>query len=137
MNDQKVLEKARAYRLAQQAWKLSLEGADHEKSAALFRELRERENELLGAAIEEAREEPPTAYPEYEVGETVIYTNGTKAELGIVKKVCGDDEYFVNYHTGDTAARTHARHLSKISNRYAYHIVRLDPSGKERKEEIK
>lgn len=62
-----------------------------------------------------------------------IYVNGTKAELGIVKKVCGDDEYFVNYHTGDTAARTHARHLVKVSNRYAYHIIRLDPNGNERK----
>lgn len=72
-------------------------------------------------------------YPKYEVDEPVIYTNGTKVELGIVKKVCGDDEYFINYHTGDTAARTHARHLSKISNRYAYHIVRLDPDGNERK----
>lgn len=72
-------------------------------------------------------------YQKYEVDEPVIYTNGTKVELGIVKKVCGDDEYFVNYHTGDTAARTHARHLSKISNRYAYHIFRLDPDGKERK----
>lgn len=72
-------------------------------------------------------------YQKYEVDEPVIYTNGDKVELGIVKKVCGDDEYFVNYHTGDTAARTHARHLSKISNRYAYHIFRLDPDGKERK----
>lgn len=72
-------------------------------------------------------------YQKYEVDEPVIYTNGTKVELGIVKKDCGNDEYFVNYHTGDTAARTHARHLSKISNRYAYHIFRLDPDGKERK----
>ena len=72
-------------------------------------------------------------YQKYEVDEPVIYTNGTKVELGIVKKVCGGDEYFVNYHTGDTAARTHASHLSKISNRYAYHIFRLDPDGKERK----
>lgn len=68
-------------------------------------------------------------YPEYDVGEPVIYTNGTKVELGIVKRVCGGDEYFVNYHTGDTAARTHARHLSKISNRYAFEIKRLDPDG--------
>lgn len=55
-------------------------------------------------------------YQKYEVDEPVIYTNGTKVELGIVKKVCGGDEYFVNYHTGDTAARTHARHLVKVSN---------------------
>lgn len=72
-------------------------------------------------------------YQKYEADEPVIYTNGDKVELGIVKRACGDDEYFVNYHTGDTAARTHARHLSKLSNRHAYHIFRLDPDGKERK----
>lgn len=72
-------------------------------------------------------------YQKYEVGEPVIYTNGDKIELGIVKKVCGEDDYFVNYHTGDTAARTHASHLMKVSNRYAFHITRLDPDGKERK----
>ena len=71
-------------------------------------------------------------YQKYEVGEPVVYTNGDKVELGVVKKVCGDDEYFVNYHTGDTAARTHARHLSKISNQYAFHVARLDPDGNER-----
>ena len=72
-------------------------------------------------------------YPKYEAGEPVIYINGTKAELGIVKKACGGDDYFVNYHTGDTAARTHASHLMKVSNRYAFHITRLDPDGNERK----
>ena len=72
-------------------------------------------------------------YPEYEVDEPVIYINGSKAELGIVKRVCGDDNYFIYYHTGDTAARTHASHLMKVSNQYAYHIVRLDPDGNERK----
>ena len=72
-------------------------------------------------------------YPKYEAGEPVIYINGAKAELGIVKRACGGDDYFVNYHTGDTAARTHASHLVKISNKYAFHIVRLDPDGNERK----
>ena len=72
-------------------------------------------------------------YPKYEVDEPVIYINGTKAELGVVKKVCGEDDYFINYHTGDTAARTHASHLMKVSNQYAFHITRLDPDGNERK----
>ena len=105
-----------------------------EKTQKLTAEVVLTTNELLEAATEEAMEEPPMEYPKYEVGDPVIYVNGTKVELGIVKKVCGDDEYFVNYHTGDTAARTHARHLVKVSNRYAYHIVRLDPYGNERKE---
>lgn len=81
-------------------------------------------------------EETNKEYPEYKVGETVIYINGTKAELGIVKKACGGDDYFVNYHTGDTAARTHASHLMKVSNEYAFHITRLDPDGNERKKII-
>lgn len=63
----------------------------------------------------------------------LIYVNGSKAELGIVKRVCGGDDYFINYNTGDTAARTHASHLMKVSNRYVFHIVRLDPDGNERK----
>lgn len=69
----------------------------------------------------------------YQVGEPVIYQNGNKFELGIVKTICGNDEYFINYHTGDTAARTHARNLHKISNNYAFHIIRLDPNDNERR----
>ena len=78
-------------------------------------------------------------YPEYKVGETVLYQNGDKFELGIVKTVILDseyyptDEYFIWYNTGDTAARTHARNLHKISNDYAFNIIRLDSEGKERK----
>ena len=72
-------------------------------------------------------------YPMYNVGEAVLYQNGDKFELGIVKSLCGHDEYFIWYHTGDTAARTHARHLHKISNDYAFNIIRLDTDGKERR----
>lgn len=67
----------------------------------------------------------------YKVGEPVIYQNGDVFELGIVKKDCGNDEYFINYHSGDTAARTHARNLHKITNRYAFKIYRLDLNGNE------
>lgn len=133
MNDQKVLEKARAYRLAYQAWLESITDKDNpEKAAKLTAEMMLANHDLLEAATEEAMEEPPMEYPKYEVDEPVIYVNGTKVELGIVKKDCGNDEYFINYHTGDTAARTHASHLVKVSNRYAYHIVRLDSDGNER-----
>lgn len=74
-----------------------------------------------------------TKIEKYEEGETVLYRNGSRFELGIVKRVCGDDEYFINYHTGDTAARTHARNLHKVANAYAFHIIRLDPDGNERR----
>lgn len=73
------------------------------------------------------------------VGEVVLYQNGEKFELGIVKSICErkpndwEQSYFVLYHTGDTAARTGESHLHKIVNRYAFHIVRLDPDDNERK----
>lgn len=63
-------------------------------------------------------------YPQYSECEPVIYQNGDSFELGIVKSVCGGDEYFVNYHMGETAARTHARNLHKIQNEYAFIIER-------------
>ena len=64
-------------------------------------------------------------YPIYTVGEPVLYQNGDRFELGVIKTVCDNDEYFVNYHTGDTASKTHARNLHKIENRYAFEINRL------------
>lgn len=77
---------------------------------------------------------PKEVFCEFKVGEPVIYQNGPVFQLGIVKRVCGGDEYFVNYHTGDTAAKTHARHLRKINNQYAFHIIRLDPDDNERRD---
>lgn len=64
-------------------------------------------------------------YPKYDKGEPVIYQNGDVFELGIIKSVCENDEYFINYHTGDTASKTHARNLHKIENKYAFEINRL------------
>ncbi len=64
-------------------------------------------------------------YPKYSVGETVIYQNGDRFELGVIKIVCEQkDHYFVNYNTGDVASRTHARNLHKITNAYAFNINR-------------
>lgn len=86
--------------------------------------------------FQEMGEEPenlPDQYPEYKVGEAVLYQNGDRFELGIIKTICDNNEYFVWYHTGDTAARTHARNLHKISNEYTFHIIRLDPEDKERR----
>jgi len=62
----------------------------------------------------------------YKVGEPVIYQNGDKFELGIVKRLANrPDEYFIWYHMGDTAACTNARNLHKITNAYAFKIERL------------
>ena len=69
----------------------------------------------------------------FEVGEVIIYQNGDSFELGIVKSVCDNDEYFIWYHTGDTASRTNARDLHKVSNAYAFKVYRLDTEGIERR----
>ena len=75
--------------------------------------------------MQEAKQfEVQEPYPQYGEDEPVIYQCGDRFELGIVKSVCGGDEYFVNYHTGETAARTHARNLHKITNGYAFWIER-------------
>lgn len=87
--------------------------------------------------------------PKFEVGEVVLYQNGTKFELGVVKKVIQFEkktylkqqgfppkgepageitmafDYFVYYHTGDTPARTSERDLHKIVNAYAFNIERI------------
>ena len=61
----------------------------------------------------------------FKEGDPVIYQNGSRFELGIIKSVRPDGvSYFVNYHTGDTAALTDDRHLHEISNAYAFSIAR-------------
>ena len=77
------------------------------------------------------KKESSKTFDKYEVGETIIYQNGENFELGIVKKDCGNNEYFINYHMGDTAARTHARNMHKILNIYAFKVYRLDFEGNE------
>ena len=71
--------------------------------------------------------------PKFKVGEVVMYQNGDRNELGIVKKVesLGSHEenriawgYRVWYHTGDTTAMTHESLLKPISNAYAYTVLR-------------
>lgn len=66
-------------------------------------------------------------YPKYFPEEVVIYQNGNQFELGVVKsKANQDDEYFVRYHMGDTAACTHAINLHKIHNSYVFQVIRKD-----------
>ncbi len=61
----------------------------------------------------------------FKVGEVVLYQNGDCFELGIVKRVCDNGDCFVWYHTGDTAARTPSCYLHKLTNSYAFFIMRL------------
>lgn len=65
--------------------------------------------------------------------DVVVYQNGDNFELGIVKSVCDNGDCFVWYHTGDTTARTPKEYLHKLSNAYAFHVIRLDTEGNERR----
>lgn len=67
----------------------------------------------------------------FDVGEPIVYQNGDSYELGIVKSICENGDCFVNYHTGDTAARTPKETMHKIKNKYAFHIYRLNTNDKE------
>lgn len=69
----------------------------------------------------------------FKAGETVLYQNGARFELGIVKsiiKLSSEQEgiipygYRVWYHTGDTTALTHESDLYKIINNYAFTVLR-------------
>lgn len=62
----------------------------------------------------------------YEIGEPVLYQNGSRFELGIVKSFNSQGKPFVLYHTGDTAACTPLMHLHKIANNYAFIVERLN-----------
>jgi len=62
----------------------------------------------------------------FEVGEVVLYQNGDKFELGIVKRFGNKpNTYFIWYHMGDTAACTDEINLHKIINLYAFDIKRI------------
>ena len=73
-----------------------------------------------------------TREPLFMVGEIVIYQNGDRYELGVVKEVCTGTnyngkpcyKYRVYYHTGDTSAMTDEHLLHKIVNSYAFEIRR-------------
>lgn len=68
--------------------------------------------------------------PKFKVGDVILYTNGTKNEIGIVKSIVCEEhteieyKYFVNYHTGDTAACTPEELMKPFVNTYTYTIIR-------------
>lgn len=79
----------------------------------------------------------------FKVNDIVLYQNGDRFELGVVKKVVPQPfakviktvnaeeitedfnyVYFVNYHIGSTAALTDEEDLHSIANLYAFLILR-------------
>ena len=51
-------------------------------------------------------------------GDYVIYQNGDRYELGLIKRMRPDGGAFVYYHEGDTAAGTPKECLHEIANAY-------------------
>ncbi len=54
---------------------------------------------------------------EYHEGELILYQNGTRFEIGKIKRIV-DDGAFVYYHDGETAAKTPFDCMRKIANAY-------------------
>lgn len=73
---------------------------------------------------------------EFNPGQVIIYQCGDRFELGIIKRKADRGYYFVNFHTGDTAAKVSAEFLHAISNEYAFDITRLNPFLKIKPSEI-
>lgn len=63
-------------------------------------------------------------------GEVVLYQNGERFELGIVKEVAGN-KYRVWYHTGDSTALTDESLLHKVDNLYAFNVIRKSANNKD------
>lgn len=59
---------------------------------------------------------------EFKPGELFVYVNGTKWELGTVKRKVNADTYACWYSTGDTAARTPVEFMHKLANAGYTHI---------------
>lgn len=60
----------------------------------------------------------------FKVDDIVLYQNGERFELGVVKEVLDKNKYRVWYHMGDTTAVTDGCNLHKIDNAYAFNIIR-------------
>jgi len=67
---------------------------------------------------------------QFKKGQAIIYLkedNSSGVELGIIKRRNNTNNgYFVNYHTGDTAANTPDHLITDIQNDYAFQIIRKD-----------
>ena len=54
---------------------------------------------------------------DFKVGEYIIYQNGTRYELGRIKRIVSDGA-FVYYSEGDTAAKTPFDCMHRLVNEY-------------------
>ena len=54
---------------------------------------------------------------DFKAGELIIYRNGDRYEIGLIKRVV-DDGAFVWYHEGDTASKTPFAMMHKLENAY-------------------
>ncbi len=55
---------------------------------------------------------------EFKPGEYFIYVNGSRFELGRVKRKLRNDSYSCYYHSGETAAVTPVHCMHKLENWY-------------------
>ena len=68
---------------------------------------------------------------DFKVGELVVFIGKSytgeiyTVEIGKIKRLCKDGA-FVNYHTGETAAKTNYSDLYKIKNSY---VIEKENSG--------
>lgn len=70
--------------------------------------------------------------PKFKEGDIVLYQNGERFELGLVKSILNANtrtnndnyKYRVYYHTGSTTAVTDECNLHKIINTYAFTIIK-------------
>ncbi len=70
----------------------------------------------------------------FNVNELVLYQNGERFELGIVKAIvekANGYAYRVWYHTGDTTALTDESLLHKVENSYAFNVIRKSANNKD------
>lgn len=58
------------------------------------------------------------------MGRIKVYRNGERYELGEVKTKLDEKSFRINYHTGDTSARTSADLVKDLENEYAFLILR-------------
>lgn len=58
-------------------------------------------------------------------GDYIIYTNGARYELGLVKRVNGDGSAFVYYHDGDTASKTPRDCMHQLVNQHSIAVTTL------------
>lgn len=67
---------------------------------------------------------------EYHEGELILYQNGTRFEIGKIKRIV-DDGAFVYYHEGETTAKTPFDCMRKIANSYVIKETSLGGAGNE------